>query len=431
MKIQLITLALAAILLQSIDGAHWALLVAGSSGYYNYRHQADVCHSYQILHKHGIPDENIIVMMYDDIANSRNNPTPGIIINKPDGLDVYKGVPKDYTGKDVTPENFLKILQGKDMTGIGSGKTLKSTKDDNVFVYFADHGAPNIIAFPRGELHAKDLQEAILAMNATKTYKNMVFYIEACESGSMFNKHKLPKDIDIYATTAANNKESSYACYWDKKRKTYLGDVYSVKWLEDSDTADFSKETLFEQFTLVKKETNTSHVQEFGNITLGKVSVLGQFQGMLDTNSVDLSSNRRKNETKAVPRVQITDAVPSHDVIVHTLKRRIEDTEDEYERASLIYQLEMEHDARAKVVKTATSIVRQIYSSDRKVTRILSSHANVDRPHCYKKAVTHFRNKCYDFTEVEYALRYVYVLANLCDQDLQTDLIIRAIDSVC
>lgn len=47
----------------------WALLVAGSNGYYNYRHQADVCHAYQILHRNGVPDERIVVMMYDDIAN--------------------------------------------------------------------------------------------------------------------------------------------------------------------------------------------------------------------------------------------------------------------------------------------------------------------------------------------------------------------------
>ena len=33
--------------------------------------QADVCHAYQILHKNGIPDENIVVMMYDDIAHNK------------------------------------------------------------------------------------------------------------------------------------------------------------------------------------------------------------------------------------------------------------------------------------------------------------------------------------------------------------------------
>lgn len=52
------------------SAANWAVLVAGSNGWYNYRHQSDVCHAYQILHKNGIPDSNIIVMMYDDIAKN-------------------------------------------------------------------------------------------------------------------------------------------------------------------------------------------------------------------------------------------------------------------------------------------------------------------------------------------------------------------------
>ena len=56
---------------QGAKGHNWAVLVAGSNGWYNYRHQSDVCHAYQILHKNGIPDSNIIVMMYDDIAKNR------------------------------------------------------------------------------------------------------------------------------------------------------------------------------------------------------------------------------------------------------------------------------------------------------------------------------------------------------------------------
>jgi glycosylphosphatidylinositol transamidase (GPIT) subunit GPI8 len=32
----------------SDGGKIWALIVAGSSGYFNYRHQADACHAYQV-----------------------------------------------------------------------------------------------------------------------------------------------------------------------------------------------------------------------------------------------------------------------------------------------------------------------------------------------------------------------------------------------
>jgi glycosylphosphatidylinositol transamidase (GPIT) subunit GPI8 len=42
----------------------------------------------------GLKDENIIVFMYDDIAHNPENPRPGVIINHPQGGDVYAGVPK-------------------------------------------------------------------------------------------------------------------------------------------------------------------------------------------------------------------------------------------------------------------------------------------------------------------------------------------------
>jgi legumain len=58
------------VLFKCISADNYAVLVAGSNGWYNYRHQADVCHAYQILHKNGIPDSNIVVMMYDDLAKN-------------------------------------------------------------------------------------------------------------------------------------------------------------------------------------------------------------------------------------------------------------------------------------------------------------------------------------------------------------------------
>ena len=37
-----------------------------------------MCHAYQIVSAHGVPDDHIIVMMYDDIAKNTENPTPGM-----------------------------------------------------------------------------------------------------------------------------------------------------------------------------------------------------------------------------------------------------------------------------------------------------------------------------------------------------------------
>lgn len=45
--------------------------------------------------------------------------------------------------------------------------------------------------------------------------------------------------VSVFATTAANSLESSYACYCGGMRQTCLGDVYSVNWMEDSDQVFF------------------------------------------------------------------------------------------------------------------------------------------------------------------------------------------------
>ena len=58
---------------------------AGSRGWGNYRHQADVYHAYQMLKRGGLSDSRIVVMHYDDIARNPANPHPGKIINIPGG----------------------------------------------------------------------------------------------------------------------------------------------------------------------------------------------------------------------------------------------------------------------------------------------------------------------------------------------------------
>jgi len=78
----------------------------------------------------------------------------------------------------------------------------------------------------------------------------MVVYIEACESGSMF-EGLLPEDMNIYATTASNPNESSWAAYcppYDSVGGVHmgscLGDLYSVNWMENTDDNDISLESL-------------------------------------------------------------------------------------------------------------------------------------------------------------------------------------------
>ncbi len=154
----------------------------GAAAWANYRHQADLCHAYQVLIEHGFDpakcagaiaggivagpgdahrgcSRSIIVMMYDDIAHNIANPTKGVIINQPGGPNVYAGVAKDYTGLQVTPRNFLSVLQGDAaaMKGIGSGRVLTSGPNDNVFINFVDHGAGRLAPLFLPRINARGL----------------------------------------------------------------------------------------------------------------------------------------------------------------------------------------------------------------------------------------------------------------------------------
>ena len=87
-------------------------------------------------------------------------------------------------------------------------------------------------------------------MYDTKMYKEMVLYIEACESGSMF-ENTLKDNINVYAVTAANGKESSWGTYCPpqdkvqgKSLRTCLGDLFSVNWMENADAYKPDAETL-------------------------------------------------------------------------------------------------------------------------------------------------------------------------------------------
>ncbi|KAH6939966.1 hypothetical protein HPB50_022996 [Hyalomma asiaticum] len=373
----------------------WALLVAGSNGYDNYRHQADICHAYHVLHTHGIPDERIVVMMYDDIANAKENPTPGVVINHPKGKDVYQGVPKDYTGDLVTPQNFLDILQGKQVKG-GSGKVIASGPSDHIFVNFADHGGPGVLAFPNEELHALPFMKAIESMNRQKRYAKMTIYVEACESGSMFDG-LLPENVNVYATTASNPDEPSFACYWDRKRQVYLGDVYSVNWMEDSDKENLHIETLIDQFSIVKEETNTSHVMEYGDLNIGRLPV-SEFQGEKDAKPVVL------------PKVPY-DAVSSRDVPIAILRRKVAMASSSREKKSLKEKLRQALRNRSflkqKVFEIAAFLARD---NPIEAESLLTSNNRLTRFECYETAARHFSDRCFKLSKNPYALEHLRVL---------------------
>ena len=290
--------ALVAILTPVAAAEKYAVIAAGSSGFMNYRHQADACHAYHLMVQSGVPAENIILMMQDDVANSSENPFPGQLFNKPgeNPPDVYKGCKVDYSGDIVTGDLFQQVLTGDAKKA--KGKVLKSGPSDTVFVNFVDHGGPGIIAFPNGPVFTvKQLSQTLKTMQSKHMFKQMVFYMEACESGSMFPD--LQEDSKILAVTASNADESSWGTYCGddamvkgKNVGSCLGDLFSVNWMQDDDLGKYSSETFQSQIDKVTKLTNKSHVCSFGDKsfvdeTIGSVETMAAAAGSLSATTPD------------------------------------------------------------------------------------------------------------------------------------------------
>jgi len=424
----------------------WAVLLAGSSEWYNYRHQSDVCHAYQILHKHGVPDSNIIVFMKDDIAFNNENPHQGVIINQPNGPNVYTGVPKDYVGDDVTPENFLKVLKGHEMKGIGSGKALKSDNSSRVFINMVDHGAPGIFAFPDDHLHARELKHTIKHMYRKQMYSEMVIYMEACESGSMF-EDILPDNINVFAITAANSKEPSWACYEDKELHTLLGDVFSVKWMEDSDMENLEKESLHRQFRLVRKATTTSHVMQYGNLLMSWLDDVGEFQGKNESlreqekmNSRQKEKSRNKNmldSNNIFSQINqddpcISSAVMSPEVPLVSLQSRVDAATNTSDRKYWKKQILKLHENRNYVKAIISKLAKEVTHSYSKAYKMTDGPKHkINDWLCYENIVDTFSKKCLNLGKNPYVMRHLQTLINLCENGYTAVEINNVMNKIC
>ncbi|XP_003379813.1 legumain [Trichinella spiralis] len=366
-------------------GQKWALLVAGSNGWYNYRHQADICHAYQILRKHGVPDSNIVVMMYDDIAYNEENKLSGKIINHPDGVDVYQN--------DVNVNNFMKILLGKEkeMQHIGSGKVIKSGPDDHIFINFVDHGGRGILCFPEGEVKEISI-ESMDSINSN-------LFFRCSFTLKLVNQARCSR---MYCRTI----------------------LKELLWLE----------TVGEQYNIVKFETNTSHVSEFGDRSVSE-DYLSDFQGeeifFKFGNSLFLQLLQQQPQNRRPPNVHL-DAVSSRDVPLEILKRKV--SKNGYESDAARQNLHSLLLKRKYVDEFINQMVVEIskhfhLNHDAMLTKRVAD--DVVDFYCHTKLVHHFSRNCFSFSKNTYALKYAYVLTNLCNTGIPVDEILIRMEKSC
>jgi len=245
----------------------YAFLMATSSGWANYRHQADVLHTYQLLKANGVDDGHIILVLADDLANSPLNLLPGVVRNVPGGENLYRKPVIDYKLADLSPEGISRILTGE--WSADTPVVLPSTPSDNILIFTSGHGTPDGMVFngDGGESLTPIFWQTVFEkMHQKNNYRLIFWAVESCYSGIIGQAVSTP---GIMLMTAANPYETSKADQYDPGLKSWVADRFAF-FINNSIAKE--PEIPFDQlyvkgFSFV----NGSHVsfynyQNFGNI---------------------------------------------------------------------------------------------------------------------------------------------------------------------
>ncbi|KAJ6428594.1 hypothetical protein OIU84_020303 [Salix udensis] len=326
------------------------------------------------------------------------------------------------------------------LTG-GSGKVIDSGPNDNIFIYYADHGAPGLVGMPVGkDLYAKDLIEVF-----EKAAGKLVFYLEACESGTMF-EGLLPSNWSIYAITAANGKESSYGVYCPEfypyppsEFSTCLGDIFSISWMEDSDLHDTSQETLQQQYEVVRRRTGfdyeeTSHVMQYGNMELSK-ELLSLYIG---TNAADdnYSSGNSNNIEEYPSRIPRSAFDQREATLLHFLHKYQRAPDGSAKKAEAHRDLVGIHSHMRHVDRSINHIAAALFGDhDQNDANAMINFARpsgqplVDDWDCFKELVRAYEKQCGGLSW--YGKKYTRVIANMCNAGINVEQMIGASTGAC
>lgn len=230
---------------------HYALIVATSTGWNNYRHQADALAMYQMLKGFGYTDDKIILIMEDDVANYPSNPYPGEVRVLPGGPDLREGAVIDYYLSSLAPEDLLGIFSGEP-----SEKTpvvIEGGIGTNVLVFWSGHGVRNDELKWGEDTITSDMIEVALVRSSTN-FRKLFFVMDTCYSGSI---PKYCTSTGLLFLCSAAEGEPSHADVYDEVCGTYLSNGFT-RAFRSAVEANPSL-TLEQLYKEVARETTGSH----------------------------------------------------------------------------------------------------------------------------------------------------------------------------
>ncbi|MBR3405462.1 MAG: hypothetical protein IKG92_00975 [Bacteroidales bacterium] len=240
----------------------YAVVMATSTGFTNYRHQADALDVYRMLRDAGYQDDHIILITEDDIAGNESNPHPGVVHVTPDGENLHDDVQNNYKISQLTPEDLANILKGTVTTR--TPWVVKGGKNTNVFFFWSGHGKfDGMLNWGSGEITAGEVRAAL--SGAQDNFRKMMLVMETCYSGSVGEYCTgIP---GLLILTAAAPGEKSHADVLEGN--IYLSNAFTRVFREEVEkNPDIS---IYDLYTELARHTTASHAMIYNYDWYGSV----------------------------------------------------------------------------------------------------------------------------------------------------------------
>ena len=241
---------------------NYAVLVAASKGWKNYRHQADVLGMYHYLKGKGYDDDHIILIMADDIASNEKNPSQGVVRREIGGDNLYKDLQIDYKLDDLGLEGLKQILTCDPSEAYPV--TLGSSENDNVLFFWSGHGTQKGWKWKEDEDLNADFARS---MFSDMQFRKMFAVVETCYSGVVAQDCTgIP---GLLMMTAANPYETSKADAFDNELQVYLSNTFTsslLSWFESNPNT-----SIRDLYLHAFDKTNGSHVMVYNSDYYGNL----------------------------------------------------------------------------------------------------------------------------------------------------------------
>ena len=248
----------------------YAVVMATSTGWINYRHQADALDIYRMLKNAGYDDDHIVLITEDDLANDPDNPHPGVVHVTPNGENLHLNIRNDYKISQLTPADLENILKGN-VTG-RTPQVVHGSKNTNVLFFWSGHGKyDGTLNWAGGVITAGEIRAAI--HGAQDNFRKMLLVMETCYSGSV--GEYLTGIPGLMVLTAAAPGEKSHADVIEGN--IYLSNAFTRVFREEVEkNPDIS---IYDLYIELARHTTASHARMYNYDWYGSVynNTLGEY----------------------------------------------------------------------------------------------------------------------------------------------------------